>query len=111
MRRLSLVVLALLVIASIAGCAGNSTSNSAKPTGSDNTCIAASNTDTLTTAAANGKENTNNSEQGAVVIVKSTNKLSSKEKEAVLNEISNELDTMIQVINTMEDVSDEDLNF
>jgi uncharacterized membrane protein YdfJ with MMPL/SSD domain len=107
MRRLSLIVLALLVLASIAGCAGNSTSNSANPTGSDNTGIVASNADTNdtpTTAATN-------SEQGAVVIVKSANKLSSKEKEAVLNEISNELDTMIQTINTTEDISDEDLNF
>ena len=94
MRRLSLIVLSLLVLASIAGCAGNSTSNSANPAGSDNTGIVAS-----------------NSQQGAVVIVKSANKLSSKEKEAVLNEISNELDTMIQTINTTEDISDEDLNF
>ena len=107
MRRLSLIVLTLLLLVSIAGCTGDSTSQSSKPNGSDNTSIVATNAENNETP---GKAKTSSSEQGAEVIVKSNNQTSSKDKEAVLNEINNELDTMIDTINEMEDISDEDLN-
>lgn len=113
MRRLSLIVPVMLILALIAGCAGNSSVHSAKPLDSKNKSIAASNAEksnTSKTAAANRESKTNNSATGAVVIVKSANKLSSKEKEAVLNDINNELDNLVQTINTMDDASDDDLN-
>jgi len=108
MKKRSFIVPVLLMLVFITGCSGDNTNQSAKTANSDTSSITASK-DSAKTAATNTKAS--NSQQGAEVIVKSTGKLSSKEKQAVLNDVSQELDTLVQTINTMEDASDEDLNF
>jgi PBP1b-binding outer membrane lipoprotein LpoB len=108
MKKRSFIVPVLLILVFIAGCSGDNTKPSASTENPDKPGITASK-DSAKTAATNA--NASDSQQGAEVIVKSTGKLSSKEKEAVLNDISQELDTLVQTINTMEDATDEDLNF
>lgn len=107
MRKCALIVLAVLFLAVFAGCTGSNSGDSSKTTGADGKSSIVSNANKSQQTTAN---NTNSSDQGAEVIVKSNNQISSKDKEIVLNEISNELDTMIKDINSAEDVSDNDLN-
>lgn len=99
MRKCSLILLALLFLSIMAGCAEDKTSQSGNSEHSN-----VQKTEQASIAS-------NKDQKGVEVIVKSNNQTSSQEKERVLNEISAELDTMIQDINSSEDVSDDDLNF
>jgi 3'-phosphoadenosine 5'-phosphosulfate (PAPS) 3'-phosphatase len=47
----------------------------------------------------------------AVIISKSDNKLSSEEKEKALDDMSKELDRIIESLNNLDDIEDEDLEF
>lgn len=50
-------------------------------------------------------------DSSAVIITKSDNMVSSEEKEKVLNDISMELDRILNVLNSLDDIDDEDLEF
>lgn len=50
-------------------------------------------------------------EASAVIISKSDNKLSSEEKEKALDDMSKELDRIIESLNNLDDIEDEDLEF
>ncbi len=102
MKRIHLILVAFFIFVLIAGCGRGRTDQPARPPGTDNARV---------TEHANGGIDTSSGGQGAQVIAKSGTSVSSKDKEAILNEISKELDLMLQNINNLEDVSDEDLEF
>ena len=51
------------------------------------------------------------SNSGAAVIVKSDNIVTDADKQEVLNQLQNEVDSMVDSLNNMDDVSDSDLKF
>lgn len=103
MRRLSLIMLVILLMANLIGCNGDKSNDSSQSQVSRQQISAGSSNETQSSSA-------KSTEQGAEVIVKSKNQSSSQEKEMVLDEINKEMDSMIDGINAVEDVSDEDLN-
>jgi len=101
MRRLAFILLSALLLASAAGCSGDGNSNTSKAPVTHNN-ISADSSKQAPSSFIN--------EPSAEVVVKSSNQSTSSEKEQVLNEISDEMDSMIDGINQMEDVDDEDLD-
>lgn len=101
MRRLSFILLAVFLLVSAAGCSGDGNTNTSKAPVSQNN---------LSDDSSKQDSSSSNNEPSAEVVVKSSNQSSSSEKEQVLNEISDEMDSMIDGINQMEDVGDEDLD-
>lgn len=103
MRRLSRIVPVILFLALLAGCTADKSSDSAESPQPSQQISAGSNNEKQNSSA-------NDSDQGAELVVKSSNQSSSQEKAMVLDEISQEMDRMIDGINSVEEVSDEDLN-
>lgn len=128
MKRTGIVFLVVLILGLLSGCGTAVTSTDrgkdadqkviTSPAGEDNGSVSEkngtseANTDTGIDPSDVSQQNDNSgSQSGAEVIAKSTNIVSSQEKAAVLDEISKELDNMIESINNVEDVADEDLDF
>lgn len=108
MKKLHLILVSFIILVLTAGCGKINTKQSSQSPNTDKSKVAT--TINAESKTAQTETKTKDNETGAQIIAKSGTTVSSKDKEAVLNEVSQELDTMLQSINNLDDVSDEDLN-
>lgn len=114
MKKIAVILLFSIFLLSLAGCS-QATGNSGTPPPAV-AAPSATPTPTPTPAAAaptvspTPSANPGTSDSGYGVIAKSNNAVSGQDKEAVLNELDKELDSLFSNINKMEDVQDSDLS-
>lgn len=96
MRKFPILLVILILLGLMYGCSTNGTNQSRDEKSSH-------------TSSPGSGQSQATAGQGTQVIAKSDGTVSSKEKEAILSEIDQEMDSLIESINRQEDISDEDL--
>lgn len=112
MRKIVAITLIMILTVALAGCGrvGNITKqNSATPQTIEQ---AGAKSDPQTSSAANttSGSTTNQAPGGTAIVAKSSNIVSSSEKEELLHQVDQELDSLFNNINSLEDVQDSDLD-
>jgi|GEM_PF-2667310 len=110
MKKYYLLLILMLILAVAAGC-GKAPANQPAAPETDDAAQMETDDAVQTETGDTAGEATDGSGQSAGIIAKSGAGAASAEKEALLDEISRELDTMLKHINDMEDIDDAELEF